>query len=123
MAEVLTIEHIENSKEELADADLECPEKPASALKWLTEKRQLNDNQMFAHVTAEVQLALAATLRTERVSFPEGSNALGKHHGRRPAMKIDYGHVEVRTHLSSMTRQLMMLCRKVCVQGICLLHS
>lgn len=96
MAEVLTIEH--DSSEVASDVCLEHDvEQPRNAAQWLSENRRFNDQQLFAHVTAEVQFALSGALRTDRVGFPEGSNALGKHHGRRPAKKIDNGHVEVRT--------------------------
>jgi hypothetical protein len=122
MAEVLRIEHEERYSDLANDAHLEYPEKQGRALQWLSENRQLNDNQLFAHVTAEVQLALEATVRTESVSFPEGSNALGKHHGRRPAKKIDFGHVEVWTHLLAMPCQRTMYYRGGCMYIICSLH-
>lgn len=97
MAEVLTIEHASSELSSNACQEHHV-EQQGNPVQWLSENRALNDHQLFAHVTAEVQLALSGTLRTDRVGFPEGSNALGKHHGRKPARKIDFGHVEVCTH-------------------------
>lgn len=109
MADVLTIEHEDRPWDQASEMVQDCPtEKQGNALEWLAENRQFNDHQLFAHVTAEVQLALAATLRAERVGFPDGSNALGKHHGRRPANTMDFGHVEVHLWHTLSSQQLLV---------------
>lgn len=95
MADILTIEHDERISDDAVNYVDNAAEKQGNAFQWISENRQLNDYQLFAHVTAEVQSALSSALKTERIGFPEGSNAFGKHHGRRAAKKIDFGHVEV----------------------------
>lgn len=128
MAEVLIIEHEERSSDASNDVGMEYQaEKQGNALQWLSENRQLNDLQLFAHVSAEVQLSLAVALRTDRIGFPEGSNALGKHHGRRPAKEIDIGHVEVRTRLTLIFYNRNLICKRgyshMCLHFISCWHT